>query len=135
MAATAAYAAPVIKFGHALRPLWFFADNFTDMNHGFGGMTPRAVHQAQTEYVVRRESNPRLYGWGCPAGSDVAAARARVAEYIGAPLDSLVLVENAMGGINALLRSWPGLARGSTILLLATGYDGLYNIYPMAQRH
>ena len=35
------------QFGHALRKKWYFTENFTDMNHGFGGMTPRAVHEAQ----------------------------------------------------------------------------------------
>ena len=28
------------------------------------------------------------------------------------------------GGINAVMRSWPGLGSGSVILLLSIGYDG-----------
>ena len=85
------------QFGHALRKKWYFTDNFTDMNHGFGGMTPRHVHEAQTRYVVRRESNPAKFGWGCPTGSDVSSARSKVAEYIGATsVEDLVMVENAM---------------------------------------
>ena len=172
------------QFGHALRAKWYFTDNFTDMNHGFGGMTPRAVHEAQQRastscpaitrrssdtssssndrfviggagYVVRRESNPAQWGWGCPAGSDVQAARAKVADFIGAAsVDELVLVENAMGGINALMRSWPdlggqrqsqapqiqtrnkaiaGVDGVDMILLLSIGYDGFYNVYSWLQ--
>jgi selenocysteine lyase/cysteine desulfurase len=118
------------RFGHAMRRHWYFTDNFTDMNHGFGGMTPRVVHAAQMEYVIRRESNPAQWGWGCPAGSDVQAAREKVSAYIGAQeVDEVVMIENAMGGINAVLRSWPGLQHGDVILLLSTGYDGFYNVY------
>ena len=84
-------------FGNGLRSLWYFSENFTDMNHGFGGMTPRHVHEAQTRYVVRRESNPAQFGWGCPTGSDVSSARNKVADYIGATsVEDLVMVENAM---------------------------------------
>jgi isopenicillin-N epimerase len=125
---------PRPQFGHALRKKWYFTDNFTDMNHGFGGITPRVVHEAQQRYVVRRESNPSQWGWGCPTGSDVQAAREKVADFVGAAsAEELVLVENAMGGINAVMRSWPGLGRGDTIMLLSIGYDGFYNVYSWLQ--
>ena len=110
---------------------------------------------------MRRESNPAQWGWGCPAGSDVQAARAKVTDFIGAAsVEELVLVENAMGGINALMRSWPALGqpsptKGETqtqtkanggaggggggggdanmIMLLSIGYDGFYNVYSWLQ--
>lgn len=104
---------------------------------------------------MRRESNPAQWGWGCPTGSDVQAARAKVADFIGAAsIEELVLVENAMGGINALMRSWPDLGQRqgpppaqlqtrfnalagvdgvNVILLLSIGYDGFYNVYSWLQ--
>lgn len=51
-AATSRLQAP--QFGHVLRAKWYFTDNFTDMNHGFGGMTPRVVHEAQQRASGRR---------------------------------------------------------------------------------
>ncbi len=43
-----------------------------------------------------------------------------------------------MGGINALMRSWPALGRGQStegdmIMLLSIGYDGFYNVYSWLQ--
>jgi selenocysteine lyase/cysteine desulfurase len=100
----------VVPFGHGLLDHWQMAKGYVNLNHGSYGATPKAVtaglrrHYDEQEmlpdYWFRYNGNNRtLYG----ALDDV---RARVAKMINAnSSDDVVFVDNASGGINAVLRS------------------------------
>jgi len=98
------------------------AENFTNMNHGAYGSTPRRVLQAQWNYMLRMEND--INQWmRLPEGykGEIVKARRKVAKYINAPEEDVVLIDNASNGINLLLRDWLWKAT-SVILDLSTGY-------------
>jgi hypothetical protein len=47
--------------------------------------------------------------------------RQRLADYINADVDDVVLIENASAGVNGVLRSWPWRA-GDKVLYFSTAY-------------
>ena len=95
---------PVPRFGKPSRTLWSFVDGWTNLNHGSYGAVPSAVMAVQREWIERMESNPETFiRWDQYPTLDVV--RARLARYIGAETDDVVLVDNASHGMNAVLRS------------------------------
>ena len=138
-------------FGRRLWGEWMFATNFSQMNHGAYGATPRPVMEAQWKYMQQMEANMQVWMNGLP-GDDpelpcfpgeeescrnhgykgiVAAARARLAKYLNASAEDLVLVDNASNGINMLLRSFVGhsLKRGDVLLDFSVVYGPFADFY------
>ena len=124
-------AAPTAAFGHALRPLFFFEGNYTQLNHGAYGGTPRAVVDAQYEYVAEMERNIDPF-MNAETGYRrcILAARTELAALVNAPVNDTVLVDNASEAINDILRNFePPLSADEWILELSTAYGPFTGLY------
>jgi isopenicillin-N epimerase len=87
-----------------LAALWPLDPAVTFLNHGSYGACPRAVLEQQAALRAELESEPvRFLGRDLEGRLD--AARARLAQFVGADPDDLAFVTNATGGVNAVLRS------------------------------
>jgi isopenicillin-N epimerase len=90
-------------------PLWSLDPAIAYLNHGSFGACPRAVLEAQAELRARLERQPsQLFRDLLPM---LDAARARLAEFVGADADDLAFVTNATTGVStvtASLRLGPG---------------------------
>jgi selenocysteine lyase/cysteine desulfurase len=131
-AAATATEAAAATFGHALRPLFFFNDNFTQLNHGAYGGTPRAVVDAQYAFVAEMEAD--LEPWMNSAGGYrrcILAAREQLAAMVNAPsVNDTVLVDNASEAINDVLRNFePPLTADEYIVELSTAYGPFTGLY------
>ena len=101
---------------------WPLEPGLTYLNHGTVGVTPRRVLEAQRAIRDEIERNPSRFllreltaksssgsrgrdSRGCAQAADV------VGEFLGAPGDDLVFVDNTTTGANAILRSFPFAAR------------------------
>ena len=129
--AAPAPASPLLSFGHVLRPLFFYADNFTQLNHGAYGGTTRGIVAAQYAAVAEMEANLDDFMNGADGyRACIIAARTTAAALLGAPLDDVVLVDNASEGINAILRNFePPLSADEWILDLSTAYGPFTGFY------
>jgi isopenicillin-N epimerase len=84
--------------------LWALDPSVLYLNHGSFGACPRAVMQAQAALRDELEREPvDFLDTTLPARLD--AARAVLAEFLGADPPDLVFVANATSGVNAVLRS------------------------------
>jgi len=109
------------KFGAALRSRFLLAEGFTNFNHGSFGSVPKVVSDAQHAYSMQCESRPdkwfRQDYFVC-----VDSARTMLAKYVNAPsVDDLVMVENASGAVNSVMRSM-NWQEGGVILYLSSAY-------------
>jgi len=112
-------------FGHEMLKQFMMA-NYTNLNHGSFGCSPKSVIEAQQNFVAECEANPDRWIGG---GYDVylAPIRQRLAAYPNADSNDLVFVENASSGINAVFRSLK-LAVGDVVLQLSTAYGMNRNV-------
>jgi hercynylcysteine S-oxide lyase len=120
------HAADGTKFGRAMRDRFLLADGFTNFNHGSFGSVPKVVSEAQRAYSLQCEARPdkwfRQDYFVC-----VESARSMLAKYVNAPSpDDLVMVENASGAINSVMRSMNWEA-GGIILYLSSAYAMVKN--------
>ncbi len=100
---------------------WAFPPGLTFLNHGSFGATPRAVTQAQVEWLARIETNPMRFFLGeLEALSD--QARASVARLVHCDPDALGWVSNATAGVNTVLRSLD-FSPGDEIVITRHGYN------------
>ena len=88
----------------ALRDVFLLDSDWTFLNHGSFGACPRPVFEAYQRLQLELERQPvefleREYG------QRIDAARARLADYLGADVDGLVFVQNTTAGVNAVARS------------------------------
>lgn len=86
----------------------------TFLNHGSFGATPRVVLEAQQRVQREMERNPVAF-LGRGSAAALAAARRRLAEFVGADGEDLVFVPNATTGVNTVARSL-ALAAGDEVL-------------------
>ena len=98
---------------------WMLDPEVTFLNHGSFGSCPRPVLERQIELRNRLEREPVQFLvreleplWD--------AARTKLAEFVGAPPDDLVFVQNATAGVNTILNS---LQFGSGDELLVTNQE------------
>lgn len=83
---------------------WTLDPGITFLNHGSFGATPRAVLEKQQAWRARLELEPvRFFVRELEPLLD--AARAELAEFLGAEREGLAFVPNATAGVNAVLRS------------------------------
>ncbi|MSQ01522.1 MAG: aminotransferase class V-fold PLP-dependent enzyme [Myxococcales bacterium] len=81
---------------------WALDPSVDYLNHGSFGATPRAVLARQTELRAQMEAEPvEFLARRLPERLD--AVRARVAAFVGADAEGLVLVPNATHGVDAAL--------------------------------
>jgi isopenicillin-N epimerase len=107
----------------APRDLFLLDPEVVYLNHGSFGACPRPVFDVYQEWQRELEREPvdllarRLEG-------ELAAVRAALGEYVGAPPDDLVLAPNATSALNAVLRSLP-LEPGDEILTTEHEYGAM----------
>lgn len=114
----------------APEPFWPLDPAVTFLNHGSFGSTPRPVLACQRAWQDRLERQPVQFLWR-ELEPLLDAARATLAEFVGAQADDLVFVPNATAGVNTILRSFP-LAPGDEILLTDHEYTACANALAFA---
>eukprot|EP00929_Paragymnodinium_shiwhaense_P043832 TRINITY_DN22512_c0_g1_i3.p1 TRINITY_DN22512_c0_g1~~TRINITY_DN22512_c0_g1_i3.p1 ORF type:complete len:254 (-),score=34.89 TRINITY_DN22512_c0_g1_i3:189-950(-) len=113
------------QFGHDLLQHFLLAENYTNLNHGSYGAPPRAVLDAHHAWQLKMEQNPdhwfRYDGPGTLL-TELDKVRERLAKMINAAAGKdIAFVDNASGGMNAVLRSLR-LPPTSKVLYLNTIY-------------
>lgn len=93
----------------------------SNFNHGSFGTVPRTVMERHIALLQEQESCPEVW-FRETYFKYVNQARERIAELIRAPLDDVVLVENASTAVNAILRSFPFHA-GDVVLVFSSAYQ------------
>ena len=83
---------------------WLLDPDITFLNHGSYGATPIAVLAKQDDFRARLEREPVRF-MNRELEPLLDAARAEVAQFVGAEPADLVFVPNATAGVNAVLRS------------------------------
>jgi isopenicillin-N epimerase len=107
----------------APRDLFLLDPEVVYLNHGSFGACPRPVFDVYQEWQRELEREPvdllarRLEG-------ELARVRVALAEYVGAPVDDLVLAPNATSALNAVLRSLR-LGPGDEILTTEHEYGAM----------
>ena len=104
---------------------WLLDPSVVFLNHGSFGACPRRVLEFQTEWRTRLERQPVqfLVRELEPA---LDAARAALAQFVGAEPDDLVFVPNTTTGVNTVLRSLT-FAPGDELLVTNQEYNASRN--------
>jgi isopenicillin-N epimerase len=103
-AATLAAVSDVTASGNELRHHWALDPDVTYLNHGAFGACPWPVLRVQDEWRTRMERQPVRFHDVELAGH-LAAARARLAQFLHADPADLAFVTNATTGVNTVLAS------------------------------
>jgi selenocysteine lyase/cysteine desulfurase len=98
------------SYGHGLLNHWQMAKGYTNLNHGSYGATPIAVTLGLRKHYDEQELRPdywfRYNGNNRTLFGSLDQARTRIAKLINAKHSGdVVFVDNASGGMNAVLRS------------------------------
>lgn len=115
-----------VQFGHSLRPLFGFGENYTNLNHGSYGAPPRSVMAKNNAYHDEMELAPDVW-FRYKIFERVDRVRSLVASYLGSAAKDLVFVDNASQGINSVLRSLRFTGPRSKILFLNVAYQMVKN--------
>lgn len=108
-----------------LRDAWTLDPEVVFLNHGSFGACPKAVLEHQAELRAKLEREPvQFLAFELEPVFD--AARAALAEFVGADSADVVPVTNATTGVNAVLRSLE-LAPGDEIVITNHGYNACNN--------
>ncbi len=109
-----------------LRERWTLDPAITFLNHGSFGACPIPVLEAQAELRAELEREP-VHFYVRTLAPRLAAAQARVAEFVGAEAEDLVFVRNATSAVNAVLRSLD-FAPGDRLLTTDHAYNACRNV-------
>ncbi len=113
---------PVVPGAH--RAAFTLDPDWTFLNHGSFGATPRAVQAERRRWLDRMEAQPvRFLARELPGL--IAAARAELAPFFGTDAAGLAFVPNATTGIAAVLAS-AGLGPGDRILTTDHRYQAVH---------
>jgi isopenicillin-N epimerase len=113
-----------------LRRLWNLDPEVLFLNHGSFGACPEPVLKRQGEWQRRLEREPVLF-LHREIEEHLDAARAALAEFVGAQRDDLAFVTNATAGVNTVLRSLP-FAPGDELLTTDQEYNASRNALDFA---
>ncbi|GJE88788.1 PLP-dependent transferase [Phanerochaete sordida] len=111
-------------FGHAMRQFWSFDPKYINLNHGSFGAPPTPVQGAANVLADIIEENPDKFfriDW-YPLLSKV---RARLAAFLGARTEEIVLVNNATVAAGIVLRNFVW-REGDVLVGATTTYKGVY---------
>ncbi|XP_071491481.1 uncharacterized protein [Diadema antillarum] len=115
---------PPPEFGKSLRDQEFcFSPAVHPLNNGSFGAVPRKVLDIQQRLMQEREANAESW-YVHEAMSLFEAAISRVAEFVGAKAENIVLVENSTFATNSILRSFP-FKTGDQILVTSLTYGSV----------
>jgi hypothetical protein len=106
------------QLGHETRKYFLLQDGFTNLNAAAFGNVCNDSATSQSKHYKIMESNPNTWFRGVYQAV-MNNARSRIAKYISANQDNLVLVENASAAINAVMRSLAdglNLGKGDAVL-------------------
>lgn len=109
-----------------MRDVWALDDSIHFLNHGSFGATPKAVLARQSELRARLEAEPVRF-MTRELEPLLDAARARLADFIGARPADLAFVTNATTGVNAVLRSLE-FSPGDELVTTSHGYNACTNV-------
>ena len=111
---------------------WQLDPEFTFLNHGSYGATPRTIIAEQDHWRERMERHPSGFmTYELP--SAVRDAAAHLATFVGCNAMDLAFIENATVGCNAVLNSLD-LSAGDEILITDHGYAAIRNAAEHAAR-
>jgi isopenicillin-N epimerase len=120
-------------FGRSLLAHWLLDPDYTYLNHGTVGATPRRVLERQRALRDEMERHPSRFILRELAGkmpapwrrvSRIREASDLVAGFVGSRSDDLVFVANVTTGINAVLGSVP-LAPGDEVVITDLAYGAV----------
>ena len=106
---------------------WDLRSDTIYLNHGSFGPSPRAVIQARQAWQAQMESQPMDF-FVRQFPEALLEARQTLAQFLGAQLENLVLVENATQAMNVVANSFP-LAAGDQVLLTDHEYGAVQRIW------
>ncbi|PPJ55654.1 hypothetical protein CBER1_09548 [Cercospora berteroae] len=113
-------AATTINVGKEAAEHFLLQNGYRNLNHGSFGTYPRAVRETLRSLQDECEGQPdRFIRYTYPRKVD--ESRRIVADYLNAPVDTIVFVPNATTGVNTVLRNLVWEA-GDVILYLSTIY-------------
>ncbi|KAF5392953.1 hypothetical protein D9757_001270 [Collybiopsis confluens] len=109
------------NYGRDARSLFMMDDAYTNLNHGSFGTVPLSVHQASELHARYVESNPDRYirAEHC---ARIDAARAQVAEFVGADPDTCVFIPSVAFGFATILRHFHWTSEDTIVCT-----DAIYN--------
>ncbi|CAG5131450.1 unnamed protein product [Candidula unifasciata] len=116
-----------VNYGKEIKEKEFFLNpDIVFFNHGSYGTVPRRVHDLQMKYMQEREEHPDLW-FRITAKHYMDRARQEVADFVGADVESLLLVSNATTAINIIVKSFP-FKSGDAILDTSLTYGAVKNL-------
>ena len=80
-------------------------ESYLNLNCGSYGTVTKLVNALQQEYHLKQESHPDNW-FRTLLFENMQKCRHFIADFIHAPLDNIVLVENASTAVNSILRSY-----------------------------
>ena len=89
-----------------LRSEWTLDPNYHHVNHGSFGAVPRKVQEEQLRWYERVQKNPVQF-YARDAMREVAAARAKIAEFLGQQANQIALIRNTTEGASTTFRGFP----------------------------
>lgn len=93
-----------VEFGHGMRSQFLFDAKWHNLNHGSYGTYPVPVRNAKRGYTKLTESCPDKF-LRYQYVDLLDNSRERLAQLVNAPLDEVVIIENATTGLNTVLRN------------------------------
>jgi selenocysteine lyase/cysteine desulfurase len=109
-----------VPFGHNMLQYFQLGLGYINFNHGSFGCTPKSVTLAQQQFTQQMEAYPDKF-FRVDYKVIVQQVRERLSKYVNVDKDDLVLIENASGGVNAILKSLR-FKKGDKILISNVEY-------------
>lgn len=108
--------------GEPARSAWTLADDQLHVNHGSFGAVPAEVQAYQLKLKQQMEDAP--VRWFIELPDRIAAARADIAQRLGADVNLLGMVPNATAGATSVFHSLP-ISQGAEIVVTDHGYGAV----------
>ncbi|CAK5270894.1 unnamed protein product [Mycena citricolor] len=110
-------------FGRQLLKYFAFDPDYVNLNHGSYGSLPLPVLAACNELTMRIEANPDVFV-RVDQTPLITATRERIAKFVNAKTDEVVLVRNTSHGINTIMRSFD-FKEADVMVTCSTTYDAM----------